>query len=240
MLDSFIKGQILWYNNIEFTASGNRRVDYKPELFKIENFDFRSYYSYLLISSVGRNLAIRICIPNNRFNDYFHTTRVESIRSYNSKIDKEIERIRDIGGDTSMEIISSLFKGAELIGLNEDAEPLSLDAILNLEKKSPGSAEHPLGYMILLGKYCGLTLPRYAVRVRTIASSEENIVAGSNWLGKNIIKKCKYGENVLNSIYGSKEDLFIGFDRDFDVILEFINHQVENRINKLEKQKILI
>ena len=215
-------------------------VDFKPAQYIITTITGYTNYHYFTMHPVNYGdgkKKIRIYITEDNVDKYLHLTATESAISYNQKIDERIGKVIEDSSVIFNDRYSWLFKGVDLKSSCGSVEPVPLVELL---LKAGKTITKPVGYILLSRRSRGISFPWYIAGVTGITTTpgKQNITILGSYFGKKTINLSEYGKDVLDSVYRTKEDLLSNYD--INCGIEYINNQVEKKIDKLEKQKILI
>lgn len=253
---------MLWYNNITFTSSGLPRTKYAfaPTLCSVSKVSSDSYWTnfYLTTLTTDPDKTIRLYVHSDyeRFGyiglessgDNIHATWEESVKAYNNKIEKKIQWYRN-------QLEEGLFNSycqepftlsttEYPLDLNDDPGPISLTSLLLTAGKTTvkGADSKVVGYMLMGSKKFGINVPWYPWEVSGLSTTADNkeLVFSLGYYRARTMKYEEYGDNVYESIYESKRDLLVGCLNNFGEFQEDIAKQVEKKIKRLEKLKILV
>lgn len=259
MITGIYEGQTFWYNNISFTNSGAPRTRYSisPTLCSVSNINSDSYWTsfYLTPLTSDPDVMFRAFIHSDyeRYgnletsNDNIHTTWAESVKAYNGKIEKKIQWYRN-------QLEEGLFNSycrepftlsstEYPLDLNNDPGPISLTSLLlTAGKTASGGDSKKVGYMLMGSKKYGINVPWYPWEVSGITTTIDNkeFVFSLGYYRTMTMDYEKYGDSIYDSIYESKRDLLVGCLNGFDTLQEDIAKQIDKKIKKLEKLKILV
>lgn len=263
MITGIYEGQTLWYNNITFTNSGLPRTKYAvtPTLCSVSRVSSDSYWTnfYLTPLTADPDKMIRIYIRSDyekngyiglrTQNDCIHTSWKDSVRAYNEKIEKKIQWYRDQLEEGSFNSYFqepfSLSTTEYPINLNDKPGPIELSSLLLTAGKAASrgttDASKIVGYIMMGSKKYGITVPWYPWEVCNVSTTaDKEILFSLGYYRTGTIKYEDYGESIYESIYESKRDLLVDCLCSFGNLQEDVAEQVEKKIKKLEKLKILV
>ena len=266
MIVGIYEGQTLWYNNITFTNSGLPRTKYavSPTLCSVSNVSSDSYWTnfYLTPLSTDPDRTFRIYVHSDyekygyigieSANNNLHTTWEESVKAYNAKIEKKIQWYRDqieegfFNSYCQEPFTISTSEESLPLNLNDDPGPISLVSLLLTAGKTvsgKGSGDTAkVGYVLAGSKRSGITIPWYPWEVRAVSTTTDNkkLVLSTGYYRTETIDCAKYNEDVYCSIYETKRDMLVNCLNNFDKFQENIAKQIDKKIARLEKLKILV
>ena len=256
MIENLHYGQVVWFNNIDFTTSGSVRKDStkQPTLCTIVGIDIRQTWfllEFLPLSSNQKTFFTYLPSSSNNLDyDRIHLSKRESIISYNKKIDKKIDWYKNYleeGNFNTLLTNRAMFPSSSKF--KEKSTPLPLQYILGFNDREPdplgfqphirNEAAH-VGYILMSSKKFGISLPWYPWEIDTVVPTDDSISCSLRYYKTISIDIDDYGKSFYSSIYNSLNDLYSGFVKNYENLVEDVQRQVEKKIKSLEKLKILI
>lgn len=229
-------GRVVWYSDVEYTRSFNVCELLLPQEYIITHIYPGSYYVNVRLNPLnGSSDVVNLTITNKEISSFFCKTYSEAGEQFNYKIDRIIERIKDLEFLVP-EALEKAFVFSDLTNLPTECHRLELNDVI-LNPQPPG---YCFSYSIMNGAVYPFKVT-YVNKFRYYGTPEQGglvDVAGSYSKRVNYITFSNYGKDVLSTFYKTERDLYLDYCRDYDLVEGSILSKFEKSINKLEKLKI--
>ena len=229
-----VRGQTVWYNDLEFTRTLSTKNEVKPEEFYIGSISVYSYYiTVTLVSVTNPKQKIHAFVSYRSLNSRFSKTREESIYQYNHKLDNGIEIINS--GLESYKIkLEHMFSRWSMKLLPPSVKIVSLESIRENPKLK--SKIYAFGYENI---YRTGNVPSYIGNTDSVCIYDSAILVEGDWRSSysNWVSNDDYGTNVMNTFYPTVGNLYLDYCRDKELILDRYSKVMDKAIKRLEKKK---
>lgn len=229
-----VRGQTVWYNDLEFTRTLSTRNEVKPEEFYIGSINAYSFYiTVTLVSVTDPKQKIQAFVSYKNLNSRFSKTREESIHQYNHKLDNGIEIINS-GLESYKVRLEHMFSRWSMKLLPPSVKIVSLESIRRDPKLK--SKIYAFGYENI---YRTGNIPTYIDSTNEVYVNDYDIlVEGTRWTTySNWVSNDDYGTNVMNTFYPTVGNLYLDYCRDKELILDKYSKIMDKAIKRLEKKK---
>ena len=230
-------GRVVWYSKIELTGSFRIKKLLLPKEYYIKRVSTGAYFITIVITELyGSQSEFLSYVRYEDIPTIFSKTCEESIKQFNSKIDRAIEKIKDIISGVP-ERLEKAFVHSDLTNLPTECHRLSLSDVTST------STSYTVGWCFSFSTFYGISYPSRVISISRYRYSGTPETGG--WIdvagpyGKtNLIQYSDYGKSATSTFYKTEKDLYLDYSRDYELIEKNIFDKFNRAIQKLEKLKI--